>query len=64
MQSGDDRLIDPEVVTHWAGRAPAQLLKLIVWDDLYHEMFNEPEKDQVRACVLEWLSDLFGHFPE
>lgn len=60
MQSGADRLVDPQAASQWAKDAPAETLKLVVWDDLFHEMFNEPEKDKVRACVLEWLSQNFS----
>ncbi len=59
MQSGADRLVDPQVVRRWAGQAPAELLELRVWDGLYHEMFNEPEKNKVRACVIDWISRKF-----
>jgi lysophospholipase len=55
MQSGADRLVDPAAPGRWAKAAPDGLVDLVVWDGLYHEMFNEPEKDRVRARLLEWL---------
>ncbi|MBT8047987.1 MAG: alpha/beta hydrolase [Xanthomonadales bacterium] len=55
MQSGSDCLVDPEAPGRWARAAPAEKVELVVWDGLYHEMFNEPEKDLVRRRVLEWL---------
>jgi lysophospholipase len=55
MQSGEDRLVDPEAAGRWAKAAPDGLVELVVWDGLYHEMFNEPEKDRVRARLIEWL---------
>ena len=60
MQSGDDRLVDPQAAPRWAKDAPKDLLKLVIWDELFHEMFNEPEKEKVYACVLEWLSRNWG----
>jgi alpha-beta hydrolase superfamily lysophospholipase len=60
MQSGDDRLVDPAAPGRWAKAAPNGLVELVVWDGLYHEMFNEPEKDRVRARLIEWLD---GHLP-
>jgi alpha-beta hydrolase superfamily lysophospholipase len=60
MQSGADRLVDPHAAGRWAAKAPVDTIELVVWDGLYHEMFNEPEKDRVRACVLDWLA---CHFP-
>lgn len=55
MQSGADRLVDPDAPGRWAAAAPSGLVDLQVWEGLYHEMFNEPEKDQVRARVIEWI---------
>ena len=58
MQSGADRLVDPAAPGRWAQATPDGLVELVVWDGLYHEMFNEPEKDKVRARLLEWLDGL------
>lgn len=55
MQSGADRLVDPAAPARFANSTPAGLVEPVLWDGLYHEMFNEPEKDQVRHKVLEWL---------
>ncbi len=55
MQSGDDRLVDPAAAGRWAESAPGDLVDLVVWDGLYHEMLNEPEKDRVRSRISEWL---------
>ncbi len=55
MQSGADRLVDPEAAGRWGAMAPPGLVDLHIWEGLYHEMFNEPEKDQVRARAIEWI---------
>jgi len=55
MQSGADRLVDPDAPRRWSEAAPDGLVELVVWEGLYHEMLNEPEKDQVRAKLLDWL---------
>lgn len=55
MQSGADRLVDPDAPARWSRSAPEGLVDLVVWDGLYHEMFNEPEKDRVRNRVVGWL---------
>jgi len=55
MQSGSDRLVDPSAPGRFASAAPAGLVDLVLWEGLYHEMFNEPEKDQVCTRLLEWL---------
>jgi len=56
MQSGSDRLVDPAAPARWARAAPSGLVELVIWEGLYHEMLNEPEKDQVREKLLDWLN--------
>jgi lysophospholipase len=58
MQSGADRLVDPAAPARWAESTPGGLVERVHWDGLYHEMFNEPEKDRVRARVMDWLESL------
>ena len=55
MQSGDDRLVDPQATESWARSAPDDLVTYRMWDGLYHEMFHEPEKNDVFAFTGEWL---------
>lgn len=55
MQSGDDGLVNSAATAQWASAAPADKLEFVAWPDLYHEMFNEPEKEEVLAVVHAWL---------
>jgi alpha-beta hydrolase superfamily lysophospholipase len=55
MQSGDDRLADPAATRAWVAAAPAELVDYVEWDGFYHEMFNEPEKEQVFEKMEGWL---------
>lgn len=55
MQSGDDRLTDPAATRAWVAAAPESLVDFVEWDGLYHEMFNEPEKEAVFARMESWL---------
>ena len=62
MQSGADTLVDPVTTQSWAARIPSGNIEFVEWDGLYHEMFNEPEKDKVRARVVDRLQNLVaGH---
>jgi len=63
MQSGADRLVDPEAPGRWALSAPAGQVELVEWDGLYHEMFNEPEKPEVRLRTLSWLQQQLARTP-
>jgi acylglycerol lipase len=56
MVSGSDLIVDPEAAARWASRAPASLVEFVRWDGLYHEMFNEPERQTVLRRVHSWLS--------
>jgi alpha-beta hydrolase superfamily lysophospholipase len=55
MVSGADRVVDSEATRRFAARAPAHLTEFLRWDGLYHEMFNEPEKERVFRKMEEWL---------
>ena len=57
MQSGEDRLTDPAATRSWVAAAPDDLVDYVEWDGLYHEMFNEPEKEEVFARVESWLRE-------
>ena len=55
IHGGEDRLMPPsasEVVRQHAGSPD---LTVRVYDGLYHEPHNEPEKDEVLADVVAWL---------
>lgn len=60
MQSGGDRLVDPEATRRWAEAAPRDRVDFVEWEGLYHEMFNEPERERVYARVREWLETRLG----
>jgi acetyl esterase/lipase len=55
MHGGDDRLTSAEASRQFAEKAGGKVT-LRVWDGLYHEMHNEPEKGEVQAFMLEWLN--------
>jgi lysophospholipase len=59
MQSGADRLVDPQATRRWAKAAPQDLVDFVEWEGFYHEMFNEPEADRERvlARVKQWLQE-------
>ncbi len=55
LHGGEDRLMPPsasEVVRQHAGSPD---LTVRIWDGLYHEPHNEPEKEQVLDDVVAWL---------
>jgi lysophospholipase len=60
MQSGDDRLADPSTTREWTERAPEGLVEYVEWPGFYHEMFNEPEREQVFERMETWLQKRFN----
>jgi len=50
-----DRITMPEGTAMLYAQSPSQDKTLQLFDGLYHETLNEPEKDQVLALVTEWL---------
>ena len=60
MHGSADTLVNPEgsrMVERLAGSTDKTL---IMWDGLRHEIFNEPERDEVLDHVVKWLADRTG----
>jgi alpha-beta hydrolase superfamily lysophospholipase len=57
--AGDDRLVDAGASVAFA-RAAGSIVELRVYDDLFHEIYLEPERALVIADVVTWLSRRFG----
>jgi len=55
LQGSADRLIDPGGAQMLYEKASAPDKTLKVYDGLYHEVFNEPEREQVLKDVEAWL---------
>lgn len=55
VQGTADRLIDPEGSKQLYARAGSSDKMLKLYEGLYHEVLNEPEKEQVMAEIVAWL---------
>ena len=55
MQGTADGLVDPGCGPHVYGRAGSVDKTLKMYDGLWHEIFNEPERDHVLADLTGWL---------
>jgi len=61
MQAGQDRLVAPQEAPRFFGRLPEhEASRFLPFPELYHELFNEPEQDEVLAEMLNWLNIRFG----
>ena len=55
MHGTADRINSPKSTEEFANKNPQQV-ELKLWDGLYHEIHNEPEKQQVFDYIANWLS--------
>lgn len=55
MYAGADRCVAPRGSAAFADAAPRHLLSVRRFDGLYHELFNEPEREQVLGRLRAWL---------
>lgn len=57
LWAGADRCVAPAGSAAFAAAAPAGLVRAQVFAGLAHEIFNEPEKDEVFASLERWLAE-------
>ncbi|MET7402872.1 lysophospholipase [Dactylosporangium sp. NPDC005572] len=55
LHGAEDRLVDQESSRLIAARAGSTDLTLHVYEGLHHEVYNEPEQDQVLDDLVAWL---------
>ena len=55
MHGTKDRLCSPQASQEFAQKA-GNLCTLEMWEGFYHEIHNEPEKDQVLQYALQWIT--------
>ena len=55
MYAGADRCVAPRGSAAFAEAAPRHLVSVRRFDGLYHELFNEPEREQVLDRLQAWL---------
>lgn len=57
MFAGDDRVVDPNGSHAFAQSAPDDMVTSCCFDDLFHEIFNEPKSQKVYATLQRWLDE-------
>lgn len=60
MWAGADRCVAPRGSAAFAAAAPSDVVQAREWPGLYHEIFNEPEQQQVLGALSQWLAQR-GH---
>ena len=56
LWAGADRCVAPAGSAAFAAAAPAAVLTAHGFPGLFHEIFNEPEREQVLAHLMRWLA--------
>jgi alpha-beta hydrolase superfamily lysophospholipase len=55
MYASTDPIVAPEGSEMLAERVGSEDVTIRDWPGLRHEIFNEPERDEVLAAALDWL---------
>jgi alpha-beta hydrolase superfamily lysophospholipase len=61
MWAGADRCVSPRGSAAFASAAPKGVVTQREWPGLFHEIFNEPEQEDVLRALDDWLA---VHLPE
>ena len=60
LYAGNDQLVHAPASAEFARSAPAALVQAQCFEAMYHEIFNDPERDQVLAVLKAWLLTRFS----
>ncbi|MED3623339.1 alpha/beta hydrolase [Neobacillus thermocopriae] len=55
MQGGDDKIVRKEHVKEWFNRVPLSEKRYKEWPKCYHEIFNEPEREEVFEYAKDFV---------
>ncbi len=55
MQGGDDKLVNKQMVRDWFNYVPLSEKRLKEWPKFYHEIFNEPERENVFEYAKDFV---------
>ncbi|HAQ08734.1 MAG TPA: phospholipase [Bacillus bacterium] len=55
IQGADDRIVDKRSVKEWFNHAPLSEKRYKEWPKCYHEVFNEPEREEVFDYALDFV---------
>jgi alpha-beta hydrolase superfamily lysophospholipase len=59
MQGSADRLVNPAATSQFA-QSNQRLITYKLWENGYHELHNEPEKESVFMEIKNWLENMDG----
>lgn len=56
LQAGEDQLVKPEAASEYVNKANNNRINFYLIPDLYHEIFNEPEKEEYLQLMSDWIT--------
>jgi lysophospholipase len=60
MPAGADQICSAQATVDFYNNDPHPDKKLVVWEGLYHEIFNEPENEKVLETTAAWIEERDG----
>lgn len=57
LQAGDDVVVDPAATRTIFEQVPSARKAFKLYPGMYHEIFNDPERDQVFLDILKWAKE-------
>lgn len=60
LYAGADRLVNPAGSRAFAAAAPGSVVSAHCFEGMYHELFNEPDRESVFAQLRQWLDQRFN----
>lgn len=55
MQGGEDKIVQKNIVKEWFNGAPLSEKRYKEWQKCYHEIFNEPEREEVFEYAKDFV---------
>ena len=55
LHGAADKVVDPHGSLEFNGLAPHGMSRLFSYKDAYHEIFNDPARDQAMRDLIGWL---------
>ena len=55
LQGGDDKIVDKMAVRNWFNAVPLSEKRFKEWPSFYHEVFNEPEREDVFEYTKDFI---------
>jgi lysophospholipase len=56
MQGGDDKIVNKRTVKEWFNYVPLSEKRFKEWPSCYHEIFNEPEREEVFEYAKDFVN--------